>query len=287
MLRFAPSPNGRLHLGHAYSALFNMRMARDLGAQLFLRIDDTDLVRCTPLLEQRMLEDLDWLGLRWHGDPIRQSDRLCLYEQAISELKAQGLIYPAFMSRRQVREIIELETASGAAWPVDPDGVPHYPSDDRKMDQSYRQELLDAGRPHALRLNLSKAVRKVDDTLSWREEGLGPEGQTGNVVAEPAVWGDIVLSGKDIPASYHLANVVDDALMGITHVVRGRDLFHATAIHRLLQELLGFNQPTYVHHDLILDEDGQKLSKSRGDTSIAELRAGGATPEDIRKMVGL
>jgi len=288
IFRFAPSPNGRLHLGHAYSALLNQQMAEQSGGRLLLRIDDTDLIRCTPALEAQMLEDLAWLGLIWHGDPRRQSDHLVEYEEAIDVLAAEGLVYPAFMSRSEVRHAISRhEEDTGNSWPHDPDGAPHYPGSDRLADAKSARLRMDNGEPHALRLNMEKAIERIGKNLSWHETGKGPEGQTSTIHAEPGAWGDIVLSGKDTPASYHLACVVDDALQGITHVVRGRDLFWSTSVHRLLQELFGLPQPQYHHHDLILDEDGNKLSKSRNDTSLRELRAAGLTPQDIRKMVGL
>lgn len=287
VLRFAPSPNGRLHLGHAYSALLNQKIARELGAKLFLRIEDTDLIRCTPLLEQRMLEDLDWLGFGWDGEPYRQSDHLENYKSAIDALREQNLTYPAFMSRKEVKEHIETETGQGKSWPSDPDGAPFYPDSDRLMSQVQRENLIKAGTPHSIRLDMAKAVNQVGRRLFWEEAGEGPDGETGTVEADPMIWGDIVLSRKDSPASYHLASVVDDALMGVTHIVRGRDLFWSTAAHRLLQELFGYPALEYFHHDLVLDTDGRKLSKSRQDTSLSELRAAGATPHDIRKMVGL
>lgn len=290
VFRFAPSPNGRLHLGHAYSALINQHMADETGGKLLLRIEDTDTVRCTPVLEQRMLEDLHWLGIRWADNPRRQSDHIATYMDAVDTLAAEGLVYPAFMSRAEVRDHIEHKTARGIAWPTDPDGAPHYPDIDRHVSDAERRRRMDSGEPHALRLDM-RAVRDFlgsrFEQLAWQETGEGPEGQTGEIQADPGAWGDIVLSRKDVPASYHLAVVVDDALQGITHVVRGRDLFWSTSVHRLLQQLLGLPAPVYHHHDLVLDTDGRKLSKSRQDTSLAELRSAGTTRQDIVKMVGL
>ncbi len=288
VLRFAPSPNGRLHLGHAYSALANQRLAKELGAKLLLRIEDTDLTRCTPLLEQRMLEDLEWLGFEWEGEPYRQSDHLDVYEEAIEYLRGDDLTYPAFMSRKEVKRLIEAQTEKGFSWLSDPDGAPFYPDDDRMMEKSERQKLIEQGHAYSIRLKMDDAIGRVKAPLVWNENGRGPKGEAGIVKADPLAWGDIVLSRKDSPASYHLASVVDDALMGVTHVVRGRDLFWSTSAHRLLQELFGYNVPEYLHHDLILDDhDGEKLSKSRNDTSLAELRASGRTPGDIRRMIGL
>jgi len=287
IFRFAPSPNGRLHLGHAYSALINQRLADETGGKFLLRIEDTDTVRCTPVLEQRMLEDLAWLGIEWDTAPRRQSEHISTYLEAVSTLEEAGLVYPAFMSRSEIRAFIETQTAAGKSWPLDPDNAPHYPDQDRLISERERAMLLAEGRPHALRLDMQAAIAHVGGTLYWSEAGSGPEGQTGSIAARPQDWGDVVLSRKDVPASYHLAVVVDDALQGITDVVRGRDLFWSTSAHRLLQELLGLPVPDYLHHDLVLDEDGSKLSKSRQDTSLSELRAAGATPDDIRKMLGL
>jgi len=287
VFRFAPSPNGRLHLGHAYSALLNQQLARQMGGRLLLRIEDTDLARCTPVLEARMLEDLEWLGIEWEREPFRQSDHLDVYEAVLSTLEMEGLVYPAFMSRGEIRRIVELETQKGFTWPKDPDGAPHYPDHDRLMDRDKREELLGEGALHAKRLDMAAACEMVDFPLHWHEDGEGPDGETGSIEARPLDWGDIVLSGKQTPAAYHLASVVDDALSGVTHIVRGRDLFWSTSVHRLLQKLLGYPAPYYLHHDLVLGDDGQKLSKSQQDTSLAELRLAGASPDDIRKMVGL
>lgn len=285
--RFAPSPNGALHLGHAYSALLNQQLARAAGGKLLLRIEDLDRTRCTPALERNMLTDLAWLGIEWDEPPVRQSERRELYRDALNRLAEAGLSYPAFMSRSEVRRRIEREEAGGRNWPRDPDGTPLYPEDDRLRDKQSRAELLATGEPYALRLDLAGAIRRIGTTPKWLESGMGPNGETGVIDAEPRVWGDIILSGKDSMASYHLAAVVDDAMQGISDVVRGRDLFWSTAVHRVLQELFGFAVPRYHHHDLILAEDGRKLSKSHADTGLAALRAAGATPEDIRRMVGL
>jgi glutamyl-Q tRNA(Asp) synthetase len=287
VFRFAPSPNGRLHLGHAYSALLNQQMAEAADGIVLLRIENTDLVRCTPVLEQRMLEDLSWLGFSWHGNARRQSEHLDEYASAIEVLAGEGLVYPAFMSRAEVlREIAAHEERTGQSWPRDPDGAPHYPELEREISTEVAKRRIKNNEPHAIRLNMQAALAHVGRDMFWCETGAGPNGQSGKMVAEPEAWGDIVLSGKDNPASYHLACVIDDAVQGVTEIVRGRDLFWSTSVHRLLQELFGFPQPRYCHHDLVLDEDGHKLSKSRNDTSLGELRMAGATPDDIRKMIG-
>lgn len=287
VLRFAPSPNGRLHLGHAFSALLNQQMADELNAKLLLRIEDTDLNRCTPVLEQRMLEDLEWLGIKWDETPIRQSENIATYENIIETLRDEGLVYPAFMSRSQIKTAIALEEENGVKWPTDPDGSPLYPNYDRNLSDDERENRIENGDAFALRLNMEKALQFIDSELYWFENCEGPNEEFGDIAADPAAWGDIILSRKDAPASYHLACVTDDAMQGITHVVRGRDLFWSTSVHLLLQQLLGFPTPQYHHHDLILDENNNKLSKSNNDTSIAQLRDTGATAQDIRKMVGL
>lgn len=252
-----------------------------------MRIEDIDLVRCTPALEKQMLEDLQWLGFDWDEAPLRQSDRLKLYEDAIGKLRHLGLVYPAFMSRGEIKRSVQDQQRLGKVWPHDPDGTAHYPDRDRLLDEKTRAKYLADGRPHALRLDMAAALAHVGEPLIWDETGAGPMGESGKVVAHPAQWGDIVLSGKDTPASYHLSSVVDDACSKITHIVRGRDLFWATSVHRLLQALLGYKAPQYHHHDLVLDDTGKKLSKSNRDTSLAELRQRGVTPDDIRKMVGI
>ncbi len=287
VFRFAPSPNGLLHLGHAYSALLNHDMAAQHGGRLLLRIEDIDTARCNALYEEQMLEDLHWLGIRWQGEPRRQSEHFADYRAALDALQLEGLIYPAFLSRKQRQRLIEERQSDTQPWPRDPDGALLYPDDDRRLLQSERQQRIEAGDDFALRLDMQMAIERLRGKLTWQETGAGPEGQCGIVGADPCAWGDIVLARKDTPTSYHLSVVIDDALQGITHVVRGRDLFYATAVHRLLQELLGLAPPVYHHHQLIVVDDGRKLSKSQGDTSIKALRQAGATPNDIHRMVGL
>ena len=287
IFRFAPSPNGRLHLGHAYSALLNLRMARATGGRMLLRIEDTDTVRCTPAHERAMLEDLEWIGFEWDEPPLRQSEHFDRYRDFAETLQIENLAYPAFMSRSEIRERVALEESGGVEWPRDPDGAPVYPGDERDWSEAHRESMIMSGAPYALRLDSRRAIARVASRLTWEEAGAGPNGETGEVEAKPEIWGDIVLARKDTPASYHLACVLDDAYQEVTHVVRGRDLFPATAVHRLLQELAGLDAPEYFHHDLIEDADGTKLSKSRGDTSLTELRQAGFQPSDIRRKIGL
>ncbi|WP_048645120.1 tRNA glutamyl-Q(34) synthetase GluQRS [Nitratireductor soli] len=287
VFRFAPSPNGELHLGHAYSALVNWRMAQETGGRFLLRIEDIDVTRCTPAFEDGIYRDLAWLGLEWEKPARRQSDHFDDYREALEQLIDAELVYPAFMTRGEVRTRIAHDEAEGRSWPRDPDGAPRYPGDDKHLSLAERRGRIAEGAPFAWRLDMRRAMAHAGVAPRWDETGQGPRGETGIVTASPQDWGDVVIARREIPASYHLSVTVDDALQGITHVVRGRDLFYATAIHRLLQELLGLPVPSYHHHDLIVDDDRRKLSKSRGDTSLAALRTTGATPADIARMVGL
>jgi glutamyl-Q tRNA(Asp) synthetase len=285
VLRFAPSPNGYLHLGHAYSALLNADLARELGGRLLLRVEDIDSERCRPEYDAAIYDDLRWLGISWQEPVRRQSEHFADYGTAIERLEAEGLLYPSFESRRELAALVaELDRHGG--WPRDPDGVPIYPGRARRLSAGESERRRAAGEPFALRLAMDKAVARAG-VLTWTEAGTGPSGQTGVITAAPQMWGDVILARKDSPASYHLAAVVDDALQGVTDIVRGQDLFWATGIHRLLQALLGLPEPNYRHHKLILDGDGQKLSKSTSATGLRELRAAGAKPFDIRRMVGL
>jgi glutamyl-Q tRNA(Asp) synthetase len=285
VLRFAPSPNGYLHLGHAYSALLNFDMARELGGRLLLRIEDIDAERCRPEYEAAIYEDLRWLGVRWEEPVRRQSAQFSDYATAIDRLEADDLLYPSFESRRELAALAaELDRQGG--WPRDPDGAPIYPGRGRRLSAAERKRRRDAGEPFALRLAVDKAVARAG-VLTWTETGAGPAGQTGAITAAPQMWGDVVLARKDSPASYHLAAIIDDALQGVTDIVRGQDLVWATGIHRLLQVLLGLPEPIYHHHTLILDEAGQKLSKSTAATGLRELRAAGVQPFEVRRMVGL
>ncbi len=285
VLRFAPSPNGYLHLGHAYSALLNYDQARELGGRLLLRIEDIDAERCRPEYEAAIHEDLTWLGISWQLPVRRQSEHFADYASAIAELESQGLLYLSFESRRELAALVA-ERERYSRWPRDPDGVPIYAGRGRKMPAAERQRRRDAGEPFALRLAMDAAVARAG-VLTWTETGAGPHGQSGLITAAPQMWGDIVLARKELPTSYHLAVVLDDALQGVTDVVRGQDLFWSTSVHRLLQVLLGLPEPTYHHHRLILDEKGRKLSKATRSTSLRQLRAAGVTPLDIRRMVGL
>lgn len=284
VFRFAPSPNGYLHLGHALSALLNFDMARASGGRFLLRIEDIDTTRCRPEFEQAIYEDLAWLGIEWERPVRRQSDHLGVYREAVDRLTSLGLVYPAFESRAEISRLVADKERFGP-WPRDPDGAPLYPGNASTLSSIQARQRIDAGDPYALRLNMVAAIERAGP-LQWNETGFGPDRETGMVIADPAIWGDVVIARKETPTSYHLSVVIDDALQGITHVVRGQDLFHATTVHRLLQQLLGLPAPDYHHHRLILDSEGHKLSKSTRATGLRELRAAGRTPADIRRMVG-
>jgi glutamyl-Q tRNA(Asp) synthetase len=269
VFRFAPSPNGHLHLGHAFSALLNARMAAETGGRFLIRIEDIDTLRCTDALVTDCLDDLAWLGLRWEEPVLRQSTQFARYRAAGEALAARGLVFRCTCTRGDIQK------AAGENPPRDPDGAILYPG-------TCRHNPAGEG-PHALRLDSRAALVTLAGPLHWRETVEGAEQV---IPADPAIWGDVVLIRKDIPASYHLAVVLDDAMQGVTHVVRGRDLYAATAIHRLLQSLLGLPAPVYHHHALILDEDGKKLSKSAVSTPLRQLRAEGMTAGEIRRRLG-
>lgn len=282
VFRFAPSPNGRLHLGHALSAGLNTRMAERVGGRFLLRVEDIDRERSKPELEALMLDDLRWLGLEWERPVRRQSEHMADYAGALERLKAMGLVYPAFMSRGEVKAHTD-----DAHWPRDPDGAPLYPSRDKALSDGEQARRMAEGQAHSWRLDMAEALRRVPPSLSWQEwtdAGL----LTGRrVEARPEAWGDVMIARSTVPTSYHLSVVLDDARQGVSHVVRGQDLYEATAVHRLLQVLLDLPEPTYHHHRLILGSDGRKLAKSEGSAGIAVLRERGWTPEQVWREVGL
>jgi glutamyl-Q tRNA(Asp) synthetase len=282
VFRFAPSPNGYLHLGHAYSAWLNFDSARRSGGRFLLRIEDIDATRCRPEFEAAIYEDLAWLGIRWEEPVRRQSGHLGDYRDALEKLSGLGLIYPAFESRAEIAKLVAQREAR-APWPRDPDGTPRYPGVAKSLSPDERERLLASGVPYALRLDMAAACARAGD-LGWTELGEGPHGAVG---ARPQDWGDVILARKETPTSYHLSVAIDDALQGVSEVVRGADLFWSTSVHRLLQQLLGLPQPSYRHHRLILDGAGQKLAKSTDATGLRELRAAAVTPDELRRRVGL
>ena len=264
IFRFAPSPNGFLHIGHAFSALYTWAAANKAGGQVLLRIEDIDLGRCRSEYREQIYDDLAWLGLSW-PEPVRlQSQHFDDYRAATKALQGDGLLYPCFCSRKQITE-----NSDGNR---DPDGALRYPGTCRNLSTSHVRENQAGGKKFSLRLNMTKAMDMV--------------GKTGQDYADLEDWGDVVLVRKDIPTSYHLSVVVDDALQGITHVTRGMDMYAATAIHILLQKLLGLKTPHYQHHKLVEDDLGRKLAKSDGDKSLKALRADGLRRKDLLAMLG-
>ena len=279
--RFAPSPTGYLHLGHAFAALTAYDAARAAGGALVLRIEDIDRARCRPEYEAAIFEDLAWLGLEWEEPVRRQSAHFDEYAAALARLDGLGVLYPCFCTRKEIAE----EIARAVDAPHGPEGS-HYPGTCRALAPELRAARMNLD-PYALRLDLAKVGAHLERPLHFEERGRGPEGERGARRVESRLLGDVVLARKDLPASYHLAVVVDDALQGIELVTRGEDLFYATHIQRVLQELLGLGAPVYAHHRLILDETGKKFSKRNAAVSLRALRAGGTTPADIRRLLGL
>jgi glutamyl-Q tRNA(Asp) synthetase len=283
VFRFAPSPNGRLHLGHAYSALLNAHFARRFAGRFLLRIEDIDIARCRPELETAIEEDLAWLGLSWEKPVRRQSEHFDDYRAAFSRLKARGLVYPCFCSRKEIEAAVTCATAAGRLPARDPDGTPLYPGTCRSLSAEEVAARIAAGEPHAWRLHMAAALGAASQHRYGRFDGRGG---TVRVETDPGRWGDAVIIRKEIPASYHLAVVVDDALQGVTHVVRGTDLEAATDLHVLLQALLRLPTPLYHHHGLILDRAGDKLSKSLRSEALADLQARGMTATMVREALG-
>lgn len=280
--RFAPSPTGFLHLGHAFAALVAHDAARTESGQFLLRIEDIDQDRARAGFVDAIFEDLTWLDLSWDTPVRHQSHCFDAYVNALAKLDAAGVIYPCFCTRRE----IQTEIAAAAGAPHGPTGA-HYPGTCRRLTRSERTERSARGQAYALRLDVETAIAKVGGSLSFIEEGFGPNGETGLVIAAPERLGDVVLARKDAPGSYHLCVTVDDAEQGVTLVTRGEDLFEATFIHRLLQALLGLPTPRYRHHRLIRHTDGQRLAKRDAAMTLRELRKSRHTPADIRRMVGL
>jgi glutamyl-Q tRNA(Asp) synthetase len=280
--RFAPSPNGRLHRGHALSALLNLKLARELGGAFLIRIEDIDAARCPPDLCKATLDDLAWLGVTPDEPVLCQSSRMEAYRDALEELRARGLVYPCGCSRGDIARLVAKADAesSGAVWPRDPDGAPIYPGTCRNGGHA-------GARPAAWRLDVGKALAEPDvlaGPLAFPVED--EQGIRRSRLADPARWGDVVLARRDIGTSYHLSVVVDDAFQRISHVVRGRDLEAATDLHVLLQRLLGLPVPVYRFHGLIHDDQGEKLAKSRGSVSLDDLRRAGMRPDALRRQLG-
>lgn len=286
IFRFAPSPNGPLHLGHAFSALTVARLAEEAGGRFLLRVEDIDVGRCRPAFAQAIFDDLAWLGLTWEEPVLRQSTRFEAYRAAADALAKMGLLYPCFASRAEI-SVAALDADTG----LDPDGAHRYPGLHKGLSAEGIASFRATGRKPAMRLDMQKAMAELaakhpGGALTFHETGDQRQGAPGTLTADPARWGDAVIQRKDVPTSYHLAVVVDDAFQGVTHVVRGRDLIAATDIHRLLQWLLGFDTPIYHHHRVLLDPLGRKLSKSAASTSLQALRGDGMTADEMRRRLG-
>lgn len=287
VFRFAPSPNGALHLGHAYSAIFSFEAARRAGGRFLLRIEDIDHARSNDTFVDNIFRDLAWLGLTWEQPVRRQSAHMDDYRAAVAKLDALGVLYRCFATRSEIAAALAHDPAPAR----DPDGGLIYPGLHKDLSAADRARLTGQGRRAALRLDTAKACRIArqmnNAPLTFLNHRDDVEGGQDVVAATPEIWGDVVIARKDISTSYHLSVVVDDAIQHITTVTRGQDLFAATHIHRLLQVLLELPEPEYCHHRLIHDESGRRLSKSARDKSLESLRAAGTTPARIRALTGL
>ena len=280
--RFAPGPTGRLHLGHALSAITGHEIARRHGGRFLLRIEDIDTTRCRPEYEAETYDVLAWLGLTWETPVLRQSEQMTVYAAAAGRLEALGLLYPCFATRTEI-----LAAASSGA--TDPDGAPLYPGMHRDLPQGEIVRRKAEGQAFGIRLDMQKAIAVARAKAG--DEGFGSDetdGKTGmrRIAIDPARWGDVIIQRKDVPTSYHLSVVVDDARQGMTLVTRGVDLRSATDVHRLLQILLDLPQSMYLHHPLLTGADGRKLAKSTAATSLAEMRIAGLTPAEVRRLIG-
>lgn len=277
VFRFAPSPNGELHLGHAYSALVTDHLAKQARGRFLLRIEDVDGGRARDEFIDQIYDDLAWLGIEWEMPVWKQSEHMDNYAKALAKLEKLGLLYPCFASRREIAEHELTQTM-----PHTPDGFPIYPGIYRDYSPTKVSARIAAGEPHTLRLNMEKAVElalQIVPEMSFRERQKDGSYQT--IEVAPLLWGDMVLARREMPTSYNLAVVVDDALQGVTHVTRGEDLYYATSMQRLLQVLLELSEPHYFHHPLLVDMTGRKLSKSDDETSLKTIRATGISAEEL------
>ncbi len=288
--RFAPSPTGYLHLGHAYAALTCQKICRAHNGTMLLRMEDIDQTRCSIEYETAIVEDLQWLGFEWQGEIRRQSEHFDIYHDALSILLDRSIAYPATLSRKQIRKIVDQLEKNGTKWPSDPEGAPVYPGKERKLNPSQQDALRAASPDYCVRIDIHHAMQHIvpasDEKLFWLEFQKD-DSQVKKIPCDPLQWGDVILGGRDNMTSYHLASVIDDGLQAITHVVRGKDIYNATAIHRLLQEILGITPPLYHHHDLVLDDEGRKLSKRDKSTTIRQLRLAGMGRDELLALIGL
>ena len=282
--RFAPSPNGELHIGHALSALTGWRWAKRCNGRFLLRIEDIDTGRSRDHFVEQIFDDLRWLGIEWEDPVLRQSEHFDVYRAAITRLQSMGVLYPCFATRAEIMAAVD----DRADWPRDPDGAPIYPGLHKMLSSEDVARRRSDGIPFALRLDMQRAISLANEKLGGDALGYVAFDESGArrpVIARPERWGDVVIVRKDVPASYHLAVVVDDAWQGVTHVTRGQDLEAATDVHRILQVLLGLPAPLYHHHRLIVDSAGRKFSKSSYSTSIRAMRERGMNADDVLRLL--
>jgi len=277
--RFAPSPSGDLHLGHAYSAKLNYDFARVNGGAFILRIEDIDHLRCKVEYEQSIFDDLAWLGLEWEVPVRRQSEHFDDYKAALQSLDEMGLLYPCFCTRKDIRNEIEESSRAPHMRPkMGPEGL-IYPGICRGLSEEERASKIADGTPHAMRLDMEKALKLVSEPLYWTDL------TTGQQLAEPGLLGDVVLARKDFPTSYHLSVVIDDHIQNISHVIRGQDLYYASHFHRLLQHLLGLDTLSYDHHPLLTTSDGNRLAKRDKSITLKSIRESGVGPDELGKLI--
>jgi glutamyl-Q tRNA(Asp) synthetase len=276
--RFAPSPTGHLHLGHAHAALFAWRTAQAAGGRFLLRIEDIDPTRCRPNYTDDLMEDLAWLGLNWEYPVRKQSEHMADYQQALNKLTRKGLVYPCFCTRKEIATEVAAAGYAPHLSSLGPDGVV-YPGTCRNLNEAERQQRIARGDQHSFRFDVAAAAAQAG-ALTWHDRGRG------EMAARPEDFGDVVLARKETPTSYHLSVTVDDHLQGVTLVARGEDLLRATDIHRLLQALLGYKTPEYHHHGMLMNARGERLSKRDGAVSLRSLRAAGHSAAEVRAMAG-
>ena len=284
--RFAPSPNGYLHLGHAYSASVASKLAQISGGKFFIRIEDIDLGRCKKEYEENIYKDLNWLEIKYEENIIKQSECFDNYERYVKKLRDLNLIYPCWASRSEIKKTILKKSSSKSSWPIDPDGQYIYPEIYKNISKAERSNLILSGSKFSWRLNVKKAMNfaqeKLGNKIFFEELGLEPKGKR---ILEPNLYGDFIIARKEIPTSYHLSVTVDDAEQGINLVTRGLDIYPATSIHRLLQIILNLPETKWYHHNLLREDSGEKLSKTNKSTSIKSLRDKKIKKDEIFSLI--
>ena len=284
--RFAPSPNGYLHLGHAYSAFISSELAKKSSGKFFIRIEDIDLGRCKKKYEENIYKDLNWLEIKYEKNIIKQSECFDKYERYIKKLRDLNLIYPCWASRSEIKKFILSKSINKPSWPIDPDGQYIYPKIYKDISKAERSNLMLSGLDFSWRLDIEKAISFAQDKLGnkifFEELGLEPKGKR---IIEPNLYGDFVIARKEIPTSYHLSVIIDDAEQGINLVTRGLDIYPATSIHRLLQIILNLPETQWYHHNLLREDSGRKLSKTNKSTSIKSLRERKIKKDEIFSLI--